>query len=95
MLSLHVEKEPDRFVRSDTILLWLLFTKRGTDTAILGSDVLLSCGAYRMDRCALCVVISVILLISAIVILYFVQPIEHRLGWWDYLLLSLPLPLRC
>jgi len=80
MLSLHTEKNPNRL--SAVIQYYFGYHLRKERPAPPSWARMYYYPAERIAGivAALCVVMSAILLIGAIVILYFVQPIEQRLG---------------
>jgi hypothetical protein len=80
MLSLHVEEDPDRLSAFIHYYFGYHLRKERATPASWGPMYYYPAERVAWIVATLCVVISVILLIGAIVSLYFVKPIEQRLG---------------
>lgn len=80
MLSLHVEKDLDRLSTVIQYYFGYHLRKERVTPPSWGPMYYYPAERIAWIVAALCVIISVILLIGAIVILYFVEPIEQRLG---------------
>jgi hypothetical protein len=80
MVSLHVETDPDRLSAFIQHYFSYHLRKERATPASWGPMYYYPAERIAWIVAVLCTIISVLLLIGAIVILYFVRPIEQRLG---------------